>query len=202
MTTPHKMGGTSIDTYNLGVRFSDGTYQTTAAVQFPTPGSGTWFWNMFGLTFPQDGASIALGTSNWFYTNIVPYALVVSTITLYTQPGFSGNAYVGVYDITGTKKLIDSGAIQCSAGGGAKTITITPVTIPAGMFIVTVCADGTGLSLNGTSPSSNLVYIFSQNKTRMGTAQNTVSGGVLPASLGTLSYNPTTGLPNILFEAV
>jgi hypothetical protein len=197
-----RMGGSSVDANVLGVQFFDGTYQVTAAVDFPTPGSGTWFWNMYGLTFPQDGASLAIGTNNWFYINIVPYSLVVSKITIYTQPGFSGNAYVGIYDITGTHKLIDSGPIQCSAGGGAKTVSITPVAIPAGMFIVTLCADATGLSLNGTSPSANLVYIFSANKVRMGTAQNTVSGGVLPTSLGTLSYSPAAGLVNILFEAV
>ena len=203
MSDNKRMGSSNVDTSTLGIRFADGTYQTTAAVAFPAPGSGTWFWNMFGSTFPQDGASLALSTSNWFYLNVVPYALVVDKITIYTQPGFSGNAFVGFYDSTGTNKLIDSGAIPVTAGGGAKTVTLaSPVTIPAGLFIVTVCADASGLSLNGTSPSANLVYIFSANKTRMGTAQHTVSGGVLPATLGTLSYNPSAGLPNILFEAV
>ena len=107
---------------------------------------------------------------------------------------FSVHATFGIYSYAGNK-LVDGGSFVELTGSGVQTNSITPVTLPPGVYWF---AQSTDTSTSGEWPAvvitnNTLPSMLSANTTRSATAGNAASGGVLPATLGTL----TPFIPNV-----
>jgi hypothetical protein len=108
---------------------------------------------------------------------------------------FSVHATFGIYSYAGAK-LVDGGSFVELTGSGVQTNSITPVTLPAGVYWF---AQSTDTSTSGQWPSvvitnTSLPSMLSTNSTRSAVAANAASGGVLPATLGTLTpFVPNAG---------
>ena len=108
---------------------------------------------------------------------------------------FSVHATFGIYSYAGNK-LADGGSFVELSGSGAQTNSITPVTLPPGVYWF---AQSTDTSNSGQWPAvaitnTTLPSMLSANTTRSATAGNAASGGVLPATLGTLTpFVPNAG---------
>ena len=101
---------------------------------------------------------------------------------------FSIHATFGIYSYAGNK-LVDGGSFVELTGSGVQTNSITPVTLPPGVYWF---AQSTDTSTSGDWPAvvitnTTLPSMLSANTTRSATAGNAASGGVLPATLGTLT---------------
>ena len=103
----------------------------------------------------------------------------------------SSSANFGVYNASGAK-LLDSGAIATTSGGAA-TVTITPVILPPGVYYFAQSADHNSVQLAGFTISSGGVQLATGQAAAtgvyIGIATNSTSGGVLPATLGTISFS-------------
>ena len=100
----------------------------------------------------------------------------------------SVHATFGIYSYAGNK-LVDGGSFVELSGSGVQTNNITPVTLPPGVYWF---AQSTDTSNSGQWPAvvitnTTLPSMLSANTTRSATAGNAASGGVLPATLGTLT---------------
>ena len=108
---------------------------------------------------------------------------------------FSVHATFGIYSYAGNK-LVDGGSFVELTGSGVQTNSITPVTLPPGVYWF---AQSTDTSTSGDWPAvvitnTTLPSMLSANTTRSATAGNAASGGVLPATLGTLTpFVPNAG---------
>jgi hypothetical protein len=108
---------------------------------------------------------------------------------------FSVHATFGIYSYAGAK-LVDGGSFVELTGSGVQTNSITPVTLPSGVYWF---AQSTDTSSSGQWPAvvitnTSLPGMLSQNATRAATAANAASGGILPATLGTLTpFVPNSG---------
>ena len=107
----------------------------------------------------------------------------------------SVHATFGIYSYAGNK-LVDGGSFVELTGSGVQTNSITPVTLPPGVYWF---AQSTDTSNSGQWPAvvitnTTLPSMLSANTTRSATAGNAASGGVLPATLGTLTpFVPNAG---------
>ncbi len=107
----------------------------------------------------------------------------------------SVHATFGIYSYAGNK-LVDGGSFVELTGSGVQTNSISPVTLPPGVYWF---AQSTDTSTSGQWPAvvitnTTLPSMLSANTTRSATAGNAASGGVLPATLGTLTpFTPNVG---------
>ena len=114
---------------------------------------------------------------------------------------FSVHATFGIYSYAGNK-LVDGGSFVELTGSGVQTNSITPVTLPPGVYWF---AQSTDTSTSGDWPAvvitnTTLPSMLSANTTRSATAGNAASGGVLPATLGTLTpFVPNVGSGDAIF---
>lgn len=127
----------------------------------------------------------------------LPFQATISKIVIdVTTAQASSHAGIGIYDITGNIKLVDSGAIS-TAASNTVTTTITTVTLPPGSYILAWTTDNNTVQCTG-SAMGNLPRLIGGTGgaafTGFGTAANASAGGVLPATLGALS---TSTSPNI-----
>lgn len=101
-------------------------------------------------------------------------------------------ANFGIYSFAGNK-LVDSGGFTCLASSGMQVLTFSPVTLPAGKYWHAQATTsgsapvyfGVGVASGGSTPSVMAAWV--KNNTRAATAANTLSGTLLPATLGTLT---------------
>jgi hypothetical protein len=114
---------------------------------------------------------------------------------------FSVHATFGIYSYTGNK-LVDGGSFVELTGSGVQTNSITPVTLPPGVYWF---AQSTDTSNSGEWPAvvitnTSLPGMLSKNSTRSATAANAAAGGVLPATLGTLTpFTPSNTNGDAIF---
>ena len=92
---------------------------------------------------------------------------------------FSVHATFGIYSYAGNK-LVDGGSFVELTGSGVQTNSITPVTLPPGVYWF---AQSTDTSTSGDWPAvvitnTTLPSMLSANTTRSATAGNAASGGV------------------------
>ncbi len=95
--------------------------------------------------------------------------------------------FVGVYDSSGNKLL--EAALSCATVNGVSTSLGTPVTLTPGTYLYSVSASDTTCAASGASLSGGWFNLLDKNTTRTATAANSVSSGVMPATLGTLTFN-------------
>lgn len=113
---------------------------------------------------------------------------------------------VAIYNATGTTKLLDAGtnAFSDSNITTPQTVTLgTPVTLQPGTYLVAWSATVTAGSgaFAFAFPTAQVPTILNQNVVRYGTASNVLSGGAMPATLGTLTVrNVADTFAGFLFE--
>jgi len=103
----------------------------------------------------------------------------------------SNSGTCGIYLPNGNK-LLDGGLFNTLTSPAVQTNTITAVVLPAGVYYfaqsTTSTSAGTFLGIQAnTGDASNVQKIYQANSVRMGVAANSTSGGVLPATLGTIT---------------
>ena len=167
-------------------------------------GNGAYFVGP-GLTdlaevYTADTVNVATFTSSANAVQVYLFQLdaeyTISKVSITSEGNlFSVHATFGVYSYAGTK-LVDGGSFVQLTGSGVQTNSITPVTLPPGVYWF---AQSTDTSTSGEWPAvtitnTTLPSMLSANTTRSATAGNAASGGVLPATLGTLTpFVPNAG---------
>ena len=145
-----------------------------------------------GITLPQASSvsTVVAGTANQVRVMQmeVPVTITVGKIVAnVTTISATQNIFVGVYDTTGNKLL--EAAVSCAVLNGATTSLGTPVTLTPGTYLYAVSASDTTCAAGGMSLSGGWFNMLDKNTTRTATAANAVSGGVMPSTLGTLTFN-------------
>jgi hypothetical protein len=106
---------------------------------------------------------------------------------LTTTSSGGSNFSFGIYSAAGVK-LIDSGAFD-GTSSAVQTLSFTPVTLPAGVYYF--AASATDLTMRGiamqTANPAVMLATISTSYPYIATAANATSGGVMPATLGTLT---------------
>lgn len=182
---------------------------------FTTAGRG-WFFG--GESF----SPVTSDSGDFFVADGTVYAIqlklevkyTVRSLRVFCVTGSAGPGFTaGLFDQTGSTKLIDAGAAAFSTTGSQRLSTVTlgsPVVLQPGLYwfvfgalsgvngsVISHAAAGQWLQnlLNG------LDFINPQTGvTRFGTAANGLSGGgALPSTLGTITAfsEGTSGIPNI-----
>ena len=147
---------------------------------------------MPAITLPQASSvsTVVAGTANQLRVMQVelPVTITVGKVVAnVTTASASQNIFVGVYDTSGNKLL--EAALSCAAVNGVSTSLGTPVTLTPGTYIYAVSASDTTCAASGMSLSGGWFNILDKNTTRTATAANSVSSGVMPSTLGTLTFN-------------
>jgi hypothetical protein len=172
-------------TQTLGIKWGQGagTVINTIAVGY-----------MFlpGITIPQNTAAgtVVAGTANQVRVVqvVVPYNITVGKVVgNITTISAAQNMFVGVYDTSGGKLL--EAAVSCAALNGVSTTLGTPVTLTPGTYLYAYSASDTVCAASGAALSGGWFNMLDKNTTRTATAANAVSGGVMPATLGTLTFS-------------
>jgi hypothetical protein len=97
-----------------------------------------------------------------------------------------GNFNVGVYDSSGNNKLVDSGSLSCGTLGAVNHTLGSSVTLQPGVYYFAWAATDTSCQGPEANPST-VEAMANANGSRWGTADNTLSGGNLPSTLGTIT---------------
>ena len=131
------------------------------------------------------------------YKFTLPIAFTISKITTQCLDNLGGSATFGIYSAAGAK-LVDGGSFP-NLTASIVTNTITPVTLPAGVYWhaqAATTADNAhfpGFVIDGSSIENlNIIPFYLKNSVKIGTAANPLAAGVLPATLGTVTlYTPS-----------
>lgn len=178
-------------------------------VTFNTPGLGG-FWNCDGDPSLGAGGSLAgpSGTGQLLVMQkslSATYTIRKVVFTLQSDSGANNgtHVYIGIYSADGTTKLLDTGAILTPFNTSATTYNTTlasPVTLPPGTYYIAFGIDTTSpVQTTGLFPFDRTFQTLNTNYPRIGTAANVISGGALPATLGTVT-GADEGPGNVWFE--
>jgi len=157
-----------------------------------------------GITIPQYAAvnTVAAATANQVRVVqvVLPYTITVGKVVANIGVASAGqNMYVGVYDSSGNKLL--EAALSCAtASVGVSTTLGSTVTLTPGTYWYAVSASDTTCASSGASFSGGWFNILDKNTTRTATAANSVSGGTMPSTLGTLTFNNSLGPITTMLE--
>lgn len=170
--------------------------------------SGSFLWSYqtlttFGGTFTSAAPGPNTSTNNAvmaIYLEITTPVTInhISTIMASLNGGVIGFA---IYDKTGNTKILDAGTNAFNGGSiGVQTINLgSPFTLQKGQYWVASAASvannslAMGWQLGGAS-YSNVV------NTRVASAANSMSGGAMPATLGTLTPISNASVPGFLLN--
>ena len=145
-----------------------------------------------GITIPQNSSTgtVITSTANQLRVMqvVIPYTITVGKVVGNITTVSSGqNMFAGVYDTSGNKLL--EAALSCAALNGVSLTLGTPVTLTPGTYLYAYSASDTTCAASGSSLSGGWFNMLDKNTTRTATAANAVSSGVMPATLGTLTFN-------------
>ena len=176
-----------------------------STVAFNTAGQGGFVGA--GFPFPDayySGASSG-GTigGNANQVTVFQFSLkasyTISKVSARVVTGAAGQtASFGIYNLAGNK-LLDSTALSVNSSSTSVTTTLAaPVTLPPGTYYFAQSTTGTSATIiaaqNSGGASSTTSFLPNLNVIRVGQAANATSGGVLPATLGSISSD-NQGLP-------
>jgi len=192
-SAPARLGASTTDgqvlmvdsTAPLGIRWSQGP-----GAVINTIAVGYVF--LPGITIPQNGAAgtAVAGTANQLRVMqvVIPYTITVGKVVGNITTSSSGqNMFVGVYDSSGNKLL--EAALSCTTANGVSTSLGSTVTLTPGTYWYAVSASDTTCAASGASLSGGWFNMLDKNTTRTATAANSVSSGVMPSTLGTLTFS-------------
>jgi hypothetical protein len=189
----------------------NGPYVYTPATPFQSVPA---FWTCgMGGPFSYTAGNFGLygtGTANQvkFWTIELPFDLLVNKLAV-SIVGTQASGVLGfaVYSKDGQTKLISWDNLSGTSTAQASTTLSPGVLLPAGVYIM-----ATSNSLAGNQASTGGSYLtrgsgntgdpWNINQTRQGVGSNSMSGGVMPSSLGTLSTSSAlqNNLPVISLE--
>lgn len=165
--------------------------------------SGVAAWASSGIVL--NGAANLVQV--YLFELTIPYT--ISKASQYPIAGqFGVHGYFGIYSFSGNL-LVNAGQFLYNGPGPVQTNTFSPVTLPPGTYWHAQANDhsstGSWLGIEVSGGASNFISMFTANATRSATAANAVSGGSLPATLGTLtpftpSSNNSDGIAMPLYE--
>lgn len=197
----------------INLQQSGGGSGGAGGLTLSTSGIG-YFWGGMPLLGNSDSAIAWNSSSGNTLTAIqfvLPFTITINKITIGIGTGVSGSfVLVGIYDQNGNK-VIDSGEFSGTTSSVVLSNTLSAgVTLPAGVYYFAWGWTGTGSSAltsansftataatGSTWPSNPM----NKNVTRVATAGNSISGGVMPSSLGTLTaLSSLNAIPAVLFE--
>ena len=184
---------------------------TGCAKSFATVGQGGFIGA--GFPFPYAyyagttlGGAVVGSTAN--QVNVYQFQLLasytISKVSVRVVTGVAASTMnFGVYSAAGAK-LLDSGAISTATSSSNQSVTLgTPVTLPPGVYYYAQSCTSTAstvLSLPLGIPAST-PNLMNLNAVRVGQAANVTAGGVLPATLGTISADTVfAGVAAVFFE--
>lgn len=143
-----------------------------------------------------------------FDNNVFAYRITFSlgtTIGQVTQRNFNflpGKTFtMGIYDSTGENLLFTTGANAFDGNAsGDQTVSVTPVDLPAGTYYIAFgSTDASKQYRYGFALISSGIYNVNNSKFFI-KSSNSLSGGAMPASLGTLSDSSLVGWPDFLLQ--
>jgi hypothetical protein len=153
------------------------------------------FWSA-GIHLPAFGNSVTSITVSvttnqvCVFQFVLPYSITISTVSTAITTGSSGkHVNFGIYSAAGAK-LIDSGAISAATSSTQEVVSITPVTLPAGVYYFAQSADSSSVQVEGFAANASSLFKAQAlaNGVYVAIAANSTSAGVMPSTLGTLSY--------------
>lgn len=107
-----------------------------------------------------------------------------------SDDSFGNSANFGIYNAAGTK-VLDTGSFAANSTLAQQTNTFTPVTLSPGVYWHAQASTGgqryTGIEENSGSGNQAPMAAFVKNATRVAYSSNSLAGGALPATLGTLT---------------
>lgn len=197
-----KVNGTSFDTQWTS---------PSSGPSYSTVGQGGFWSAGYDQTFLNCGVSSSgpvspeANNSVWVYQFTLGYNIAVGHLSTWITTGIGAQTVnFGVYSAAGSK-ILDSGAIPASATG-AQSVSITPVTLLAGVvYYFAQSSSNTNVStitIGQSAQYNTMKTLVNTYGIRIGEAANTTSAGVMPATLGTIT--PDTGddvqMAAVLFE--
>jgi hypothetical protein len=214
------VSGTQITTYTLAnqivfdpfeVSNGDSMFASNGTVPMNSVGVGGFFgvtiMPPFNTGGPSNANSIVASANQVFvFQFILPFPVTVNKVSMsmFATSGSAGAADVGVYSITGNRLVHTNGAINIQTPGTqVLTVVQGPVTLAAGMYYFAQTANNSAGTYNMVLQNGPWegVLATSPTPTRYGAiAANASSGGVLPATLGTLAANATVPPMLAFFE--
>ena len=130
------------------------------------------------------------------YTQITTFTKVTCNVVA-TSNG--ANYFFGFYDAAGTT-LIRQVTVPLTASTGIYTITVASTTINAGVgWLTWGCDNATPTVTAYGNLQANSVTMFNTLRARIGNSGSSVSAGVLPSSIGTIT-GTNTNPPMIMIE--
>jgi len=205
LAAPITISGSSQD---ISGNLNSASVSLTSAPVIATSGVGFFF----GASFYTPLAAAIAGDSQvanrvYFYQMVLPIAAAINKVSVNVSASAAAtHVNVALYNAAGSK-VLDSGAFDTS-GTGAKTNTLASrVILPAGSYYYAWSFDNNSGTLalfclnnqyaNPTTASDTLLNANSQKR---GQASNSLSAGVMPATLGTLSADTFSFPVLALFE--
>ena len=164
-------------------------YATVATVD--TAGEGYFFGISINFINPTGGVAIGSNDETRVYQFVLPFRVVVrKIITEVTIGGVAGKFYgVGLYDVNGTR-VVTTGAIDAEAVA-ITTTTITAVTLEPGVYFQAQTSDDNATQFRRFPAVGEPLALINETGALIGTAANTSTAGVLPATLGTITKSTT-----------
>jgi len=143
------------------------------------------------------------GTSNQLtvYQFKLLYSIAISRVSIVvTGAQAASTVNFGIYSAAGNK-LLDSGGIS-TASTGAQHNTITTVTLSPGIYYFAQSTSNTSVTVQTLAPATlSDVNMLNALSIKVAQAANLTVGGVMPATLGTLTADSVfAGIGLALFE--
>ena len=179
-----------------------GTINLQAAANgasFTTAGQG-WFFGAESFSQLSDSGSAfgAVGNKIYAVQLRLQSAYKISALAAYVITGAgSGYGCCALYTANGLTKIIDPGANAFDTHTASQTlrnVTITPVTVPAGVYwFLYGSTDGSGSCVAHAALTGAPLLFCADSVTRVATSSFTIVAGAMPATVGTLTPYSFTG---------
>lgn len=127
--------------------------------------------------------------------------VVFTRVSINVTTTSNGNhEYIGIYDAAGTT-LLRQASFTLGAGTGVLTATVSSTTLNPGVYWLGTSPDNATSVLAGTNTGASQAFTLYNGGSivRFGTSSLSTSGGVMPASIGTVSAL-TSQMPLVLLE--
>jgi hypothetical protein len=132
-------------------------------------------------------------TTSTFPANVVrvcqftlPYAFTIGKVAVTIANGAAGTADVGIYTSSGNKVLNTGGFSTAASATVSVPTTPAPVTLAAGVYYF-AAACSSGIPQFVAIGTTNWETQINASSTKVGTAANAASNGVLPQTLGAIT---------------
>lgn len=177
-----------------------GTAVSTADVS--TAGQGYFWYPPYSDTIINTTVATEVFSANACRAAqfVLPYRLVFTKASCNVVATANGqNYFFGIYDVLGTT-LLRQITVPLTASTGVYNITVASTTLVAGVYwFLWSCDSATPTVTSAGNNSANSVNIFNGVVAHIGNSNQSTSGGVLPATIGTIT-GASVRNPVVLFQ--